>query len=258
MATSDSDNTQLQSFSNGVNEKFEVATQVFAGPLEVLLNMIEERKMHVSDISLSEVTDAYLAYIDKLPELPLGETAQFILVASTLLLIKSRALLPTLELSESERESVEELERRLARYAMFRKAAKLLRHEWGRAPLLLAHRAPLRIPVFSPADSTIEGIVAAAQRLVSILPKPEAMARAVVAPVLALEDVISQLKNRLATAFKARFSELTRSCERSDVIVYFLAMLELVRMGSASATQDKLFEDITIEIENITAPRYGT
>ncbi len=241
-----------------MNEKFEVATQVFAGPLEALLNMIEERKMPVSDISLSEVTDAYLAYVEKLPELPLGETAQFILVASTLLLIKSRALLPTLELSESERESVEELERRLARYSMFRKAAKLLRREWGRAPLLLAHRAPLRISVFSPADSTLESIAAAAQRLVSILPKAEALARVVVAPVLALEDVISQLKNRLATAFRARFSELTKSRTRSDVIVYFLAMLELVRAGSASATQNKLFEDITIEIESVTTPRYGT
>ena len=241
-----------------MSEKFAVATRTFAGPLEALLNMIEGRKMSVSDVSLAEVTDAYLAYVEKLPELPLGETAQFILVASTLLLIKSRALLPTLELSESERESVEELERRLARYAMFRKAAKLLRREWGRAPLMLAHRAPLRTPVFSPANGTVENIVAAARRLVSILPKPEALSRAVVAPVLALEDVILQLKNRLATAFRTRFSELIRSRGRHEVIVYFLAMLELVRAGSASVTQDKLFDEMTIEIENVTAPRYGT
>ncbi|PIR83532.1 hypothetical protein COU18_02500 [Candidatus Kaiserbacteria bacterium CG10_big_fil_rev_8_21_14_0_10_51_14] len=241
-----------------MNEKFEVATPAFAGPLEALLTMIEDRKMSVSDISLAEVTDAYLAYVEKLPELPLGETAQFILVASTLLLIKSRALLPTLELSEDERESVEELERRLARYALYRKAAKLLRKEWGRAPLFLARRAPARTPVFSPADASVSLIVSAAQRLVSILPKPEALARAAVAPVLALEDVISQLKTRLASAFKARFSELTKSRGRQEVIVYFLAMLELVRSGSASVSQDKLFEDITIEIENVTAPRYGT
>jgi segregation and condensation protein A len=242
-----------------MSEKFEVATPVFAGPLEALLNMIEDRKMSVSDISLAEVTDAYLAYVEKLPELPLGETAQFILVASTLLLIKSRALLPTLDLSPDEQESVQELERRLARYAVYRKAGKLLKREWGRAPLLLARRAPVRTPVFSPANATLAVIAEAARRLVSILPKPENLAKAVVAPVLALEDVIIQLKSRLKSAFSARFSELTKSRGRSDVIVYFLAMLELVRGGHASVTQDKLFEDITLEIENVTgAPRYGT
>jgi len=75
---------------------FTVQAASFVGPLETLLNLIEDRKLSVSEVSLAEVTDAYLAYVEKLPELPLGETAQFILVASTLLLIKSRTLLPSL------------------------------------------------------------------------------------------------------------------------------------------------------------------
>jgi segregation and condensation protein A len=241
-----------------MTERFTLATPAFEGPLEALLNLIEERKMPVSDISLAEVTDAYLAYVEKLPELPLGETAQFILVASTLLLIKSRALLPTLDLSNEERESVEELERRLARYAIVRKTAKLLRKEWGRAPLDLVHRAPSREPVFAPAEASSAKIAEAARKLLSLLPKPELLAKAAVAPVLALEDVIASLKERLAGAFRTRFSELTRSRDRNETIVYFLAMLELVRSGSASITQERLFSDITIESEHIAAPRYGT
>ena len=209
-----------------MTERFSLSTEVYQGPLETLLNMIEERKMSISDISLAEVTDAYLAYVEKLPELPLGETAQFILVASTLLLIKSRALLPSLELSTDERESVEELERRLARYALIRKTAKLLRGHWGTRPLLLAHRAPLRPTVFSPADAALSTIAAAAARLV--------------------------------TAIRTSFRELTKSRDRNETIVYFLATLELVRSGSASVTQERLFEDITIELENAVAPRYGT
>ena len=239
-------------------EKFSIATQQFQGPLETLLDLIEERKLFISNISLAEVTDAYLAYVEKLPELPLGETAQFILVASTLLLIKSRALLPTLELSSDERESVEELERRLARYALVRKCAKLLRGEWGRAPLLLARRAPKHPVLFNPAEASIPRIVEVGRKLVSLLPKPEALVEAAVAPILALEDVIQGLKKRLAGAFKARFSELVRSRDKQEVIVYFLAMLELVRSGSASVTQEKLFEDITIEAEHLAAPQYGT
>lgn len=239
-------------------EKFAIATPAYSGPLEVLLTLIEDRKMSISDVSLAEVCDTYLAYVEKLPELPLGETAQFILVASTLLLIKSRSLLPMLELSQEEKESVEELERRLARYALVRKIAKLLRREWGRVPLALAMRAPERPAVFVPGEAASVSILAAVRKLIQLLPKPEALAQAVVAPVLRMEDVIVQLKQRLSQAIRTRFSELTRSRDRGEVVVYFLAVLELVRSGSASVSQDKLFEDITIEIEQIAAPRYGT
>lgn len=241
-----------------MSTNFTIATDAFHGPLETLLNLIEDRKMSISDIALAEVTDTFLAYVEKLPELPLGETAQFILVASTLLLIKSRSLLPTLELTQEEKESVEELEKRLARYALIRKGAKLLRKEWGSAPLFLAKRAPHREAVFSPAESSFETIKGAALKLINLLPKPEAIARASVAPVLALEDVIVGLKKRLTHAFRARFSELTKGAAKHDRIVYFLAMLELVRNGTASVTQDRLFEDITIEtLDTDGVPQYG-
>src|SRR3990167_1803825 len=239
-------------------ERFSIETEAYSGPLEALLNLIEERKLPISQINLAEVTDAYLAYVEKLPELPLGETAQFILVASTLLLIKSRTLLPTLTLSDDERESVQELERRLARYALIRKASRALRKEWGSAPLLFAKRAPERTPVFSPAEVSVNILVETVRRLVSILPKPEALAQAAVAPVLALEDVIKDVRTRLVTAIRASFRELTKSRDKSETIVYFLATLELVRSGSVSASQERLFEDITIELENAIAPRYGT
>lgn len=238
-------------------DTFAIETPVFQGPLETLLNLIEARKMSISDVSLAEVTDAYLAYIEKLPELPLAETSQFILVASTLLLIKSRTLLPTLDLSEEEKESVEELERRLARLRIVRAAAKLVETQWGTAPLLLMKRAPARQVVFSPAEASTNTLFVAVQNLLRTIPKTEKLAQAAVAPVLALEDVVKDLHKRLSSAIRARFSDLTKGASKSDVIVHFLAVLELVRAGSASVTQDKLFSDISIEIEHISAPRYG-
>ncbi len=241
-----------------MNERFNVATESFQGPLEALLDLIEERRMSITDISLSEVADSYLAYVEKLPELPLGETAQFIVVASTLLLIKSRTLLPSLELSEDERESVAELERRLARLLVIRNASRLLKSQWGKAPMLFAYRAPSRLPVFAPAESSVSVLATAAHKLLNVLPKAELLIQTVVAPVLALEDVIVNLKARLTSAFRTQFSELTKNRNRHDVIVYFLAMLELVRSGSASVTQERLFEDITIENDMLTAPKYGT
>ena len=240
-----------------MTQRFAIETEHYQGPLEALLDMIEARKMSITDISLADVTDSYLAYVEKLPSLPLGETAQFILVASTLLLIKSRTLLPSMDMTEEERESVEELERRLARLRIVRDSAKLLRKSWGTAPYFFPARTPARAAFFSPAESAVATVYAAAQKLLQVLPKPDALIEASVAPLLALEDVIASLKNRLTSAFKARFSELTKTQDRHEVIVYFLAMLELVRSGSASASQDKLFEDITIEIENVGAPKYG-
>ena len=240
-----------------MTQSFNIKAPVFEGPLETLLNLIEARKLSISQINLSEVCDAYLAYIEKLPQMPLGETAQFILVASTLLLIKSRTLLPVLELSVDERESVEELERRLARLMLIRKTARLLRRAWGNAPLSLARSAPARPVIFSPREAGQGTIREAALSIVRTLPRPAELARASVLPILALEDVIKKVHERLTRALRARFSELTKSSDRNEVIVYFLGILELVRAGSASVSQEKLFADITIEIENAGVPQYG-
>ena len=234
-------------------------TAPYQGPLEKLLDMIEARKLSITEVSLAEVCDSYLAYVEHLPEMPLAETSQFVLVASTLLLIKSRSLLPTLDLSQDERESVEELERRLTRLRIIREATRALRKRWGTAPLYFARRAPARPTTFSPAQTTIERIVSAVNNLMNALPKPEALAKASVAPVIALEDVIRTMHQRLKMAIRTRFSELTKNAaDKHEVIVHFLAMLELVRSGTASATQDKLFSDITIELEQISLPQYGS
>lgn len=244
---------------------FAIEQQHYAGPLETLLDLIESRKLSVSLISLAEVCDAYLSYVEKLPELPLSQTSQFVLVASTLLLIKSRSLLPTVELSSDEELSIEELERRLRHYAHIRAAAKLLRAQWGTQPLTLSRRTPslaritgVPAATFSPAEASITSITTAVRKLMATLPKPERLAEATVAPILKLEDVITSLKSRLQRAARARWSDLTRGATRHDTIVHFLAVLELVRHGSISVTQEKLWSDILIETDDVQAtPRYG-
>lgn len=237
---------------------FSLQTAEYQGPLEALLDLIEARKMSITDISLADVCDSYIAYVEKLPSLPLGETSQFILVASTLLLIKSRTLLPSMDLTEEERETVDELERRLTRLRVIRTASKLLRASWGTTPYRFQKRAPARAAIFSPAESSIARLVGAIQKLLQVLPKPAALMEATVKPVLALEDVIVSVRNRLTSAFRTRFSELTTSGDKHEIIVYFLAVLELVRHGTASVVQDKLFEEITIEVEGaMNTPKYG-
>jgi chromatin segregation and condensation protein Rec8/ScpA/Scc1 (kleisin family) len=91
----------------------------------------------------------------------------------------------------------------------------------------------------------------------NLLPKPERIASAAVSPILALEDVIVDLKRRLSHAIRTKWSDIVKGASRHDAIVHFLAILELVRSGSASVTQDKLFSDIMIEAEQLSAPQYG-
>ena len=245
-------------------EPFTIESEHYEGPLETLLGLIEARKLSVSLVSLSEVCDAYLAYVEKLPELPLSETSQFVLVASTLLLIKSRSLLP-IPLSDDEELSIEELERRLKRLAKIRDAARILKRAWGTTPLILARRIPdiakivgMEKPRLLPGEATLSTLYSAAHRLVTSLPKPERMIEASVAPILKLEDVIISLKERLSRALKTRWSDVAKGASRHDTIVHFLAVLELVRHGSVSVTQDALFSDILIESEAVEgAPRYG-
>jgi chromatin segregation and condensation protein Rec8/ScpA/Scc1 (kleisin family) len=123
---------------------------------------------------------------------------------------------------------------------------------------MFARRAPVSDAIFSPAEASQSTLHRAIADLINVLPKPQELANAVVAPVLALEEVIQALKKRLNMALKARWSELTRGASRHDSIVHFLAILELVRTGSASVTQDRLFSDITIEAESFSAPSYGS
>lgn len=243
---------------------FSIETPHYQGPLETLLDLIEKRKLSVTQVSLAEVCDAYLAYVEKLPELPLSETSQFVLIASTLLLIKSRTLLPSVDISDEEEQSIEELERRLRYLAIIRKITKLLRKQWGSAPLYFARRRPdiaritgVERPAFAPGETSIATIFQAAQKLVNTLPSVTKLGEATIAPVLALEDAISGLTTRLASAVRARWSEITQGASRSDTIVHFLAILELMRHGSISVTQEKLFSEILIESDAIGAPKYG-
>ena len=95
---------------------YTVKTEAFEGPLDILLSLIEKRKLHINDVSLSKVADDFIAYINSIEEFPLEESADFILIASTLILIKSKSLLPTLDLSIEEEEDISTLEDRLREY----------------------------------------------------------------------------------------------------------------------------------------------
>src|SRR3989338_5845649 len=113
-------------------DAFQIKTINFEGPFRLLLDLIEKRKLHISDVSLAQVTEDYLAYMNKLGGLPPAEVSSFILVASTLLLIKSKSLLPNLDLTSEEEGDIRNLEERLRLYELFTKLGGNIKSQFGR------------------------------------------------------------------------------------------------------------------------------
>lgn len=239
---------------------YQVKTDAFQGPLDLLLTLIEKRKLHVSDIALAQVADDYITYTKQLEHFPIGETAGFILVAATLLLIKSKSLLPTLSLSLEEQADVSDLERRLKIYQCIKEASQHVRERFGTEPLFFRDAAGTHIPVFAPSgDLSVKTIAEAALALIKNLPKAAApLSQKIIKKVISLEEMIGQLTERIQASIKMSFRDFSGSGkkEKAHVIVSFLAMLELVKQGVLSVTQEKEFNDIEMETHAVNTPRY--
>lgn len=238
---------------------FTVKQTHFEGPLDLLLDLIEKKKLFVNDVSLAKVADDYIAYVKNLSEFPVADSAHFVLIASTLLLIKSKSLLPTLNLTNEEQASIDDLQLRLKIYERMRDVSQKIKPMFGKGFLFARGERKLD-PVFSPdEDMTIANIFAAAGRVLSTLPKREFLPKVVVDKVISLEDMISSLTERISSNLKMSFKEFSKAgkAERVHVIVSFLAMLELVKQGIINVTQDNHFDDIQMETEAaISVPRY--
>ena len=238
---------------------FIVKQQHFEGPLDVLLSLIEKRKLFINDISLAKVADDYLAHVKQLENFPIADSANFILVASTLVLIKSKSLLPNLELSDDEKGDIADLERRLKIYQRIKELSVGVKALYGRK--ILFPLEPRKVePIFSPNDSiNIPAFLAAVKEVLKSLPKKEFLPKAVVTKVMSLEDMITRLTKRVTDNLRMSFREFSKGDRENKVhvIVSFLAMLELVKQGIISVAQEKHFEDIIMETEALETPRYG-
>lgn len=239
--------------------QYTIKTEMFEGPLELLLTLIEKRKFLVNDISLAAVTDDFIKYMNMGEEVLLSERAHFVLTAATLLLIKSKSLLPTLELTEEETGDVEDLEHRLKLYTIFRKRGRVLQRQFGTAIMYTPHLDTRSEPIFSPHKGiNIKSIRQAIHEVLNALPQKELIPKVVVDKVVSLEETIERLVERLTKSLSLSFKEFagTSKDKKMQVIISFLAMLELVKQGMLSVTQDKLFSDIQMETTNLSTPRY--
>jgi segregation and condensation protein A len=237
---------------------FTIRTDSYEGPLELILDLIEKRKLLVNELSLSQVTDDYINFVRGHEAFPMDDAATFIGVAATLLLIKSKSLIPDMELSQEEDEDVEDLKRRLLAYERTRDAARELSKLFGRSVMVSAgERAPE--PMFAPSrDLTLAALEKAFIEAMAALEKEaEPLPEARVRNIVSIEEVMDRLTARVQSAFTMSFKDFTGDAkERVEVIVSFLALLELVKQGIVETAQPGAFGDITISNISTAMPRY--
>ncbi len=236
---------------------FAVKTHVFEGPLDLLLDLVSKRKLFINDVSLAQVTDDFIRYIEEQEDFPISESAEFILVASTLMLIKSRSLLPMLELTQEEEESIHDLENRLEIYARVKELAGELRAIFGKQ--IIFEKEPRRneVIIFSPDSKTDkENLLLSLERVIDSLPKKEFLPKVVVKKVISLEEMIEKLAERISKAGKLSFKDFKHK-DKVSTIVGFLAMLELVKRGAIRVSQEGHGSNIEIESEGVTTPTYA-
>lgn len=241
-----------------VHGGYAIRTAAFEGPFSLLLELIEKKKLSVSELSLSQVTDDFIQHVRGQAEFPMEDAAEFIQVAATLLLIKSRSLIPDLELSSEEEEDVDDLKRRLAAYERARSAAKELGRLFGRSVMVPAgERAP--DVVFAPSkDLTLAGLAAALRGALAELEKVEELPTARVKPMVTIEEMMDRLLERVQSAITMSFKDFSGDTkEKVEVIVSFLALLELVKQGAVDVAQHETFSDIRITNTSAEIPRYS-
>lgn len=247
-----------------MGDEYQVKTHIFEGPLDTLLSLIEKRKLFINDISLAQVADDYIAYIKSLDDFPIADSAHFILIASTLVLIKSKSLLPNLTLSEEEESSIDDLEIRLREYQKYKALSAHLRERFGINTEYLRLPSKEKVIIFTPdKNTTVSGIHEAVKSIILQIPKKEIVPKAVVKQVISLEEMIENLTTRITESMKMSFKDFTHSTgsgqakdNKINIIVSFLAMLELVKQGIIKVQQHSNFQDIHIEKDTVSVPRY--
>ncbi|MFA7000037.1 MAG: segregation/condensation protein A [Candidatus Paceibacterota bacterium] len=235
--------------------QYKVKQNTFEGPLELLLSLIEQRKLFVNEISLADVTNEYIAHVKSLGEenRSINDVSYFILVAATLILIKSKSLLPNLNLTEDETEKIVDLEKRLRLYQTIKNASIDIKNNFGANIIFTPCERVWNEPLFSPDPViTVANIGKSIEDVLLQVPKKEIKLPEVeIKKIINIDEIINSLTDRIQSAMNISFREFSQSHGAGDkeearvhVIVSFLAMLELVREGLIDVIQNASFGDI--------------
>jgi segregation and condensation protein A len=228
-----------------------VYTPVYEGPLDLLLQLIERAELDITRLALAQVTDQYLAYLHSLQEFAAEEVSGFLVIAARLIQIKSEVLLPRPpHREEGEEDPGEALAQQLILYRRFKKAAEFLglREAAGLRSYLRIAAPPKVEGAIDLSGITLADLVSAARAVLSRSDLRPDLRTVVAPPKVTIRQKIHLIIDQLRQRGSATFHTLVRSARsRLEIVVTFLAVLELVKRQRVQANQEQLFGEITIQ-----------
>ena len=230
-----------------------VSLSQFEGPLDLLLHLISKAKVDIKDIFVSEITEQYLASLEGIDELDMDTASEFLTMAATLLEIKSRALLPRPPKEEEGEESPEQaLIRRLEEYKLYKESAGRMK-EFEKTAMQVFSKLPEEYPLPpQPVELTglsLDGLVRALERIIARQTQqadPGRVFRSITRDKFTIEQCVFNLTTRLRKGPVLFTDMLSQQVTRDEIVSYFMAMLELLKLGKLHAQQENAFDDILI------------
>lgn len=245
----------MTSFLGNYNQNYRIDTDLYQGPLDLLLELIDKAELDITKLALAKVTDQYLAYLENLETENPNEVSSFLVIASKLLQIKSQALLPKPSidiLGEEEEDPGEALAQQLIIYKKFKDIAKWLseREEEGlRTYLRVAPPPKINFqPKLDLTGITLDDLVEVAHEIF-LNNKPLTDLDTVInLPKVTIKEKISSILDHLKAFNKSTFQNLlTNKKSKVELVVTFLALLELVKRHIIEANQAELFGEINLQ-----------
>lgn len=233
------------------NSSYTIQLPVYEGPLDLLLELIERAELDITKVSLAQVTDQYLEYIRELRELDIENLASFLVIAARLIQIKSESLLPRPPVREpGEEDPGDALARQLVAYKRYKQVAIMLsEREQAGLHSYLRLSTPLRViePKLDLAGLTLADLQRAMIEVLQQQPEPDQLERAVEIPQVRVRDKIMAILGSIRRIGRVNFRSLVKSARsRLEIVVSFIALLELIKQRQVEATQAELFGDIEV------------
>lgn len=225
---------------------YQIKLEKFEGPLGLLLQLVEGRKLEITEISLSQVTEEYLSCLDS-GQIPEEELADFLVIAAKLLLIKSRCLLPDLA---AEEEGLG-LEEQLRMYKEFVEAAKKIEDLIRKKHFAYFRTAPLKpedIGFYAPKGLKVGKLARMFEEILAGLKPFLDLPRATLEKTISIKEKIKQIEEAMVGLKQVGFKQLLKNVKtRTEIIICFLALLELIKQRTVAVRQEEIFEEIVIQ-----------
>ena len=226
----------------------------FEGPLDLLLSLIEQRQLDITTIALAEVTEQFLQYLKQLQTIDPTSLADYLSIAAKLLVIKSKAILPTLELEEEEEDAGFDLEAKLLLYKQFKEVAKFLKtlDNKRKQGFLRTVTFEQKVSFYPDPNVSAKELHNSILTVLNSLKELDALPKAKLKEAISIQEKIDHLRNSLGEKIETKLSDLLKTAKNKDeIIITFLALLELIKQKIFVADQETLFAEVIIKKYNV-------